>query len=322
MAYHGVIAREAINMTGATVTMSSLYQRVVRWRKRKAIDDGIMVSNASQSESPAMQLPSSSDASESPAMQMPSSSDARKNLPSSSEARMNHGLDKLRPWMKRTDARQSLMRRARKSPTQAHLSRLIGKCNKTYYGDRYKDAFKAATLAMQMPDSAKGKHGTGVRSVVDRINSNMLSSPNDKKLSVSTVHRAVQRGEFGVSPQKMGRPSTLPNELTQGLACHSVMMQLSGEGEMSSLKMRTLATAITMGTPHERKHTAAHIWKKTRLRHPEYIKPAQAVENEDRRVDWLTYKNIIDWNARAKKFLVDVGMGKDEPGVIRKCVNC
>ena len=86
--------------------------------------------------------------------------------------------------------------------------------------------------------------------------------------------------------------------------------------------MRRLATAITMGTPHESKHTAAHTWKKTRLRHPEYIKPAQAVENEDRRVDWLTYKNIIDWNARAKKFLVDVGMGKDEPGVIRKCVYC
>ena len=304
MAYHGVIARETINMTGATVALTSLYQRVVCWRKRKAINDGLLVSNASQSVPPDRQL-------ESPAMQLPSSSDARKNLPSSSEARMNSGLDKLRPWMKRTDARQSLMRRARKSPTQAHLSRLIGKCNKTYYGDRYKDAFKAATQAMQMPDSAKGKHGTGVRSVVDRINSNMLSSPNDKKLSVSTVHRAVQRGEFGVSPQKMGRPSTLPNELTQGLACHSVMMQLSGEGEMSSLKMRTLATAITMGTPHERKHTAAHIWKKTRLRHPEYIKPAQAVENEDRRVDWLTYKNIMDWNARAKKFLVDVGMGRE-----------
>ncbi len=58
------------------------------------------------------------------------------------------------------------------------------------------------------------------------------------------------------------------------------------------------------------------------MRHPEYIKPAQAVEGEDRRVDLLTYKNIIDWNACAKKFLVDIGMGKDEPGVIRKCVNC
>ncbi len=171
MAYHGVIARKAINMTGATVTRSGLYNRVVCWRKRKAIEDGVSVLVAPQSEPPDVQL-------ESPAMQLPSSSDARMNLPSSSDARMNSALDKLCPWMKHTDARKSLMSQARKSPMQAHLSRLIGKCNKTYYGDRYKDAFKAATLAMQMPDSAKGKHGTGMHSVIDRIISNMLLSPS------------------------------------------------------------------------------------------------------------------------------------------------
>ncbi len=81
-----------------------------------------------------------------------------------------------------------------------------------------------------------------------------------------------------------------------------------------------LATAILMDTPHEGKHTAAHIWKKMWLGHPECIKPAQAVENKDRRVDWLTYKNIIDWNARDKIFLIDVGMGKDELGVIHVCL--
>jgi hypothetical protein len=102
------------------------------------------------------------------------------------------------------------------------------------------------------------------------------------------------------------------------------MMQVSGEGEMSSIKMRTLATAMTLGTAHEGKLTDAYIWKATRHRHPEYIKPAQAVDNEDRRVDWLTYKNIMKWMKRAKKFIVDIGMAKDEPGVIRKwlCFCC
>jgi hypothetical protein len=94
----------------------------------KAIKDGVTVSVAPQSVPPDMQ-------SESPAMQLPLLLDARMNLPSSLDAQMNSGLDKLRPWMKRTDARKSLMRQARKSPTQAHLSRLIGKCNKTYYGN-------------------------------------------------------------------------------------------------------------------------------------------------------------------------------------------
>ena len=36
------------------------------------------------------------------------------------------------------------------------------------------------------------------------------------------------------------------------------MMQVSGEGEMSSIKMRTLATAMTLGTPHEGKLTDAY----------------------------------------------------------------
>ncbi len=63
------------------------------------------------------------------------------------------------------------------------------------------------------------------------------------------------------------------------------IMQVSGEGEMSCLKMRTLATAMTLGTPHEGKLTNEHIWKMCRHRHPEYIKPAQAVDNEDRCVD-------------------------------------
>ena len=40
--------------------------------------------------------------------------------------------------------------------------------------------------------------------------------------------------------------------------------------------------------------------------------------NEDWHVDWLTHKNIIDWNARAKQLLINIAMAKDEPGEIHK----
>jgi hypothetical protein len=83
--------------------------------------------------------------------------------------------------------------------------------------------------------------------------------PSDCKLSVSIVHHAVQKSEFGLSPKKIGRRSTLPPELMHGLAVHSIMMKLSGEGEMSSLKMKTLATAIMLGMPHKGKLTLTHI---------------------------------------------------------------
>jgi hypothetical protein len=56
----------------------------------------------------------------------------------------------------------------------------------------------------------------------------------------------VSRGQFGVSPVKNGRTSKAPPELTRGLVCHAVMMQIAGEGEASSLKMRAIAATVTL----------------------------------------------------------------------------
>jgi hypothetical protein len=96
------------------------------------------------------------------------------------------------------------------------------------------------------------------------------------------------------------------------------MMQLSGEGEASSLKMRAVAGALTLGTQFENKFSPDYLWQRTRIEHPKMIYPAKAIDNEDRRVDWLTYKNIKDWNEKAKEFLVSLGMGLPEQGLIRK----
>jgi hypothetical protein len=50
--------------------------------------------------------------------------------------------------------------------------------------------------------------------------------------------------------------------------------------------------------------------------------PAKAINNEDRRVDWLTYKNIKDWNLKAKEYLISIGMGTPEQGLIRESFVC
>jgi hypothetical protein len=91
------------------------------------------------------------------------------------------------------------------------------------------------------------------RATVNRINKEMLNSPHDKKFTKSTIYNAIVRGNFGVSPLKTGRQGLIPPELTHGLACHSVMMQASREGEASSLKMRAISSAITLGTQFENK---------------------------------------------------------------------
>ena len=72
-----------------------------------------------------------------------------------------------------------------------------------------------------------------------------------KKLKRLTIDTAVDRGEAGVTPPKKGRPLKYPKELMENLAKHAIMMQLSGEGEASCLKMLATVVALTFGTPFD-----------------------------------------------------------------------
>jgi len=132
-------------------------------------------------------------------------------------------------------------------------------------------------LAVQSAAGAgEKKDGTGLWATVNRTNKEMLNSPHDKKLTKNTIYNAIARGDFGVSLLKTGQRGLIPPELTHGLACH---------GEASSLKMRAILSAITLGTQFENKFSTDYLWRKTRLDHPRLIFPAKAIDNEDRRVD-------------------------------------
>ena len=82
--------------------------------------------------------------------------------------------------------------------------------------------------------------------------------------------------------------------------------------------MKVLVEGLMAGTKWEDKIDPGYLWRKTRACHPEVLNPLKAKKNEDRRVEWLTYKNITHWTTRAKDFLIGIGMAKDEPGLIRK----
>jgi len=76
---------------------------------------------------------------------------------------------------------------------------------------------------------------------------------------------------------------------------------------------------MTLGTPlHEYKFSANYLWRRTRIDHHALINPSRAINNEDHHIDWLTYRNIIEWNKLAKEFLMEIKMGKDKQGIIRK----
>jgi len=120
----------------------------------------------------------------------------------------------------------------------------------------------------------------------------------------------VKRGEFDVSPLKRGRKSRVPFNLTKSLATHSTMMQILGEGEALRPKMMATIHDLADGTKWNEAFSIDWVYRKMRSEHPEMMNPVRAKNHEDRRVDWLMYKNLMTWNARAKKFLIDIGFGK------------
>ena len=97
-------------------------------------------------------------------------------------------------------------------------------------------------------------------------------------------------------------------------------MQMVNEGEASSVKMKALTEGLVAKTKWQGVFNTEYCWRKTRKNHPEILNPVKAKVNEDRRVEWLSCRNIMDWTARVKEFLISIGMAKDEPGIIHECL--
>jgi hypothetical protein len=80
--------------------------------------------------------------------------------------------------------------------------------------------------------------------------------------------------------------------------------------------MHLFLSALMDGTTHQNMHDDEYVWRLMRVRHAEIINPSQQLNSEDRRVEWLTYKNVIDWNKHAKEELLSLGMVSDKPGLL------
>lgn len=230
-------------------------------------------------------------------------------------------LDNVPTWLDRDKTEASMSTRKKRSPAEVCRDNFEDNAKKDYYNNRYTTAFKEATAVVHanMNDVNKnGKRGFGVDAVANDINERLLTSPNDRKLKPTSVYNAVKDGRIGVTPMKRGRKSVVPEILPASLATQAVMMQVAGVGEASAKTMKVLVEGLVAGTEWEDKIDAEYTWRKTRSSHPEILNPVKAKKNEDRRVEWLSYANIMTWTERAKEFLISIGMAKNEPGVIRK----
>ena len=230
-----------------------------------------------------------------------------------------NALNALPKWSqsKSSDALLKQMRRTPGQCTQAHFQ---ANANQAYRQTRYSTAFKAATTELHenIASNKRGKRGCGSKAIALRINSEILTSPSDRKLSGSTLHDAVKRGDVGVSPPRWGREKMIPEAVTKGLAVHAAMLQVSGNGEASKAKLKAATDALKTGEKWEGLFDTEYALKAARRRHPELLNPAGAKNTDDRRMDWLTFKMINEWTDRMKSFLIGIEMLLDSPGYISK----
>jgi hypothetical protein len=282
----------ALVSTNATCKKSGFYQHEARWHndnKNKQDNGAPNINGANSVAAPddhvnAALISPVITIAESPSITTTVPSSVSTLTPSSlvEHQKQNALLDHIPEWMDKEKTRQSMFKRKRMSGTQAVLLRNRNNMHAFHYGKRYNAAYKRATLEMKLLLDS-GKRGTGVCTVIARINSDMLNSPNDKLLTKTIIHDAVSRGEFGVSPpRKGGKPTVVSNELTCAIALHVVMMQVCDEGEASTLLMHLFISALTDGTTHQNMHNDEYVWRLMRERHAKIMNPSQQLNSEDR----------------------------------------
>ena len=82
--------------------------------------------------------------------------------------------------------------------------------------------------------------------------------------------------------------------------------------------MKKAIFAMKVGTEHEASMDAEYVFRKARASHPEVFTPVLAKNADDRRIEWMTYKNINDWTDMVKEELIRIGMVVEKPGLISK----
>ena len=61
-----------------------------------------------------------------------------------------------------------------------------------------------------------------------------------------------------------------------------------------------------------------YAWRRARVENPAILNSDHAKSHEDRRVDCLTLNNINLGTDAAEKYLIDIGILEDKPGIICK----
>ena len=201
----------------------------------------------------------------------------------------------------------------RRSAKQASEARLEAKIQRAEYDCRYKLAFKAATDLLH-----RRRHENendiicelfgSVKGLVVHLNEK-YNLNGKRKLSVTTLYRAIRLGKTGQSsPSKRGPTPKIPNILLDVVASHSEVSQVGNGGELRGRDIKRIMGAAVLGTLHENKFVLESAWKKLRTKYPERIQAGTKVTMEEARSKWTTVNNLEQWFDDAKADLINSGL--------------
>ena len=326
---NGVSVTEALDLCNATMKRRAMYARIARWRKRlqQAREDeqvaesavlqllkgearGVATTPSKQPSSPSPPSPGETASSFFASKRKPSPIKRKrasltilggllaKNSATSKKTRtkaQESAITNLPGWMNKEATATTMFGRKKRSRKDKSKDDFAFKIDKEYRERKFKSVWKMATTQLQENNCGpnKGKKGYGARAVAQQYN-HLLVSPGDRTIKHVSLTTQVAMGEFGVSPKKMGRPPKIPDALKKAAALQTVLLQVNGESEASKSKLMATSHALVMKTKWEGTFSHEYLFNAARAKYPEIMNPVTAKSHKDRRVDWLSYKNIKD----------------------------
>ena len=127
-------------------------------------------------------------------------------------------------------------KKSQRSAKQASEARLKAMKQHEDYNWRFKMAFKAGTdllhRRIEATTSDTVSEFGSVDSLVVHLNEKYCLLNGKRKLSKSTLYRALRQGRVGRSPSKRGPPPKIPDILLDVVASHSEVSQVGDAGEL------------------------------------------------------------------------------------------
>jgi hypothetical protein len=183
-------------------------------------------------------------------------------------------------------------RKSRLSSRQVNKAKREAKGEADEFNARFKEAFKEATRMVAKREHESNK-GETVNDIIARLNETYgFTDKSKRKLSRTTVDRAVAKGNAGKSPEKRGPVPLIPPLLLEVTAAHVLAKQV-GEGELRGRDIKRTIGAAIKGSELEKKIRVESVWRKLRNKYPEELRPAPTVSVDDARAQWTIVLYMI-----------------------------